>query len=434
VQSERHATHSGPPVAALVAVGNELLYGETVDTNAAWLARSLGALGISVVHKQTVGDVPEEIRGAVRGAMHRADLVVVCGGLGPTPDDLTKAAVAELLGLDLVVDEPLLDRLRERFRARGYNRLPSTNRSQAEIPAGATVLRNDHGTAPGLLMEAEGSAVVLLPGVPREMRGIYEGDLVAALAARFAGRLVPIHHRLIHTTSVPESRLSELVEPALPEDMGPVSLAFLPDLRGVDLRLTARGVSAEEADAWFRRIEQALEPAIGPWRFESSTGDVADALDEALARRGKRLAVAESCTGGLVAKRVTDVAGSSRVFAGGVIAYADEVKVRELGVSPDDLLREGAASGPVARQMALGVAERFGVEAGIGVTGIAGPGGGTPEKPVGTVWIAVSVEGDVRTERLSLVGDRHAVRERAAQEALARLLRWLGEDGGAAGA
>lgn len=412
-------------MAALVAVGNELLYGETVDTNAAWLARALAALGIPVVHKQTVGDIPEEIRRAVRGAMERADLVVVCGGLGPTPDDLTKAAVAELLGLELVLDEELLERLRERFRARGYVKLPSTNRSQAEVPAGATVLRNDHGTAPGLLLEADGRAVVLLPGVPREMRGIYEGDLLAALKARFAGRLVPIHHRMIHTTSVPESRLSELVEPALPEDMGPVTVAFLPDLRGVDLRLTAHGVSAEEADAWFDRIDGALAPVIGRWRFEASSGDAADALNEALARRGKRVAVAESCTGGLVAKRITDLAGSSRVFVGGVIAYADGVKVRDLGVSPDDLRREGAVSEPVARQMALGVAQRFGVEAGIGVTGVAGPGGGTSEKPVGTVWIAVSVDGDVRTQRLSLVGDRQAVRERAAQEALAHLLRML---------
>ena len=428
MQSEPDPAAGKAPVAALVAVGNELLYGETVDTNAAWLARSLAALGISVVHKETVGDVPEEIRRAVRSGMERADLVVVCGGLGPTPDDLTKAAVAELLRLDLVLDEALLERLRERFRARGYTRLPSTNRSQAQVPAGATVLRNDHGTAPGLLMEAEGSAVVLLPGVPREMRGIYEGDLVTALAERFAGRLAPVRHRMIHTTGVPESRLSELVEAALPGDMGPVTLAFLPDVRGVDLRLSARGVSAEEADAWFDRIEQALAPVIGRWRFQSGSGDVAEALSEALARHGKRLAVAESCTGGLVAKRITDLAGSSRVFVGGVIAYANEVKVRELGVSPDDLEREGAVSEPVARQMALGVAERFGVEAGIGVTGIAGPDGGTREKPVGTVWVAAALDGDARTTRLSLVGDRQAVRERAAQEALARLLRMLGAE------
>lgn len=420
------------PLAAIVAVGNELLYGETVDTNAAWLGRALAALGIPVVGKQTVGDVTEEIQAAVRTATQRAELVMVCGGLGPTPDDLTKDAVAELLGLELRLDEALLARLRERFRARGYSRLPSPNWSQAEVPEGAIVLRNDHGTAPGLLLEAGSAAVVLLPGVPREMRGIYEGDLVAELKARFAGRLLPVHHRMIHTTGVTESRLAELVEPALPEDMGPVTLAFLPDLRGVDMRLTARGVPQDEANAWLARIEQALDPVLARWRFEAASGDAAEALNDALARAGKRVAVAESCTGGLVAKRMTDPPGSSRVFVGGVVAYANEVKTAQLGVSKEDIAREGAVSETVARGMALGVAERFGVEAGIGVTGIAGPGGGTPEKPVGSVWLAVALDGEVRTHRLSLMGDRVAIRERAAQEALARLLRLVRERAGGA--
>ena len=347
----------------------------------------------------------------------------MCGGLGPTPDDLTKEAVAEMLGLELVLDEPLLERLRERFRIRGYTTLPSTNRSQAEVPRGATVLRNDHGTAPGLLMEANGTAVVLLPGVPREMRGIWEADLVVALEARFAERLAPVRHRVIHTTGIAESRLSELVEAALPEDMGPLTLAFLPDIRGVDLRLTVAGVPPDEAEGWLVRLEEVLGAVVAPWRFEAMSGDAAEALVEALARSGKRVAVAESCTGGLVAKRITDLPGSSRVFVGGIVAYANEVKVEALGVSRGDLEREGAVSEPVARQMALGVAERFGVEAGIGVTGVAGPGGGTPEKPVGTVWVAVALDGEARTHRLGLVGDRSDIRERAAQEAIGRLLR-----------
>jgi len=411
------------PVAALVAVGNELLYGETVDTNAAWLGRALASLGLPLARKQTVGDERGEIQAAVRSALDRADLVLVCGGLGPTPDDVTKEAVAELLGLELLLDEELLRRLRERFRARGYTRLPTTNRSQAEVPRGARILNNPHGTAPGLWLEAGGSVVVLLPGVPRELKGIYEGDLVAALQERFAGSLLPVHHRVIHTTGVAESRLSELVEPALPEDMGPVSLAFLPDLRGVDLRLTAKGAEREEAEAWLTRVEEALAPVVREWRFEAASGDAAEALIDALAAAGKRVAVAESCTGGLVAKRITEVPGSSRVFVGGVVAYADEVKVRELGVAADDIRREGAVSEKVARQMAVGVCDRFRVEAGIGVTGVAGPGGGTPEKPVGTVWVAVALDGEARTARLSLVGDRHSIRERAAQEALGRLLR-----------
>ncbi|HSH76831.1 MAG TPA: competence/damage-inducible protein A [Longimicrobiales bacterium] len=415
------------PLATLVAVGNELLNGETVDTNGAWLGRSLGQLGIPVVGKYTVGDGWDEIQAAVRAATDRAELVVVCGGLGPTPDDLTKEAVADLLGRELLVDEALLSGLRERFRARGYDELPAPNVSQAEVPEGSELLKNPHGTAPGLLLETEGGVIVLLPGVPREMRGIFEGDLVVALRDRFAGRLEPLFHRLIHTTGVPESRLSELVEPLLPDDMGPVTLAFLPDLKGVDLRLTVRGASEVEARVWLERVEAALEPVLRPWRFEAASGDVAEALIEVLKRTGRRLAVAESCTGGLVAKRITDVPGSSRAFVGGVVAYDDAVKVRQLGVSEGDILRDGAVSETVARQMAAGVARVLGVEAGVGVTGIAGPGGGTADKPVGTVWIAAWVDGRVEASRLGLVGDRRAVRERAAQEALSHLLRMLNE-------
>jgi nicotinamide-nucleotide amidase len=228
---------------------------------------------------------------------------------------------------------------------------------------------------------------------------------------------------MIHTTGVPESRLSELVDPSLPEDMGPVGLAFLPDLRGVDLRLSARGVSDREADEWFDRIEEALEPVIGRWRFEAGSGDVGEALNDELRAHGWTVATAESCTGGLIAKRITDWPGSSEVFTGGVVAYSNEIKVRELGVDPEDLEAHGAVSEVVALQMARGVKDRFGATAGVGITGIAGPGGGTKEKPVGTVWIAIAVDDSVEARRVSLPGDRNAVRERAAQAALGWLHR-----------
>lgn len=421
-----------------MTVGNELLYGETVDTNAAYLAKSLALLGIPVVRKHTVGDVVPDIQDAVRAAAATADVVLVSGGLGPTSDDVTKQAVASMLGRELRLDRDLVRALEERSRARGYATLPAPNVGQAEIPTGARVLRNAHGTAPGLLLDEGDTAIVLLPGVPRELRGIYEADLKDALLARFQGRLAPVHHRLIHTTGVAESRLAELLEPHLPAEMGPVTLAYLPDIRGVDLRLSVRGVPAEEAEAWLDRVERAVEPVVREWRFEAASGDAAEALLAALRRANKRLAVAESCTGGLIAKRLTDLPGASRSFAGGVIAYDNSVKVRELGVSEADLEAEGAVSEPVARRMALGAAERFGVAAGIGVTGIAGPAGGTASKPVGTVWLGVALDGVVRTHLLSLVGDRHAIRERAAQEAITRLLRRVeaaeaGSGGGTSG-
>jgi competence/damage-inducible protein CinA-like protein len=418
-------SESRPPVAALLSVGNELLYGETVDTNAAWLGKSLALLGIPVVRKFTVGDVTEEIQGGLRRAMEGADLVLVSGGLGPTSDDLTKEAVSELLGRPLHLDEALLESLKARFLSRGFKELPAPNRSQAEVPEGATVLGNPQGTAPGLALETESCAVVMLPGVPRELRAIFEGDLLEWIRRRFADRLKPVHHRVIHTTGVAESRLAELLEPALPRDMGPVTLAYLPDLLGVDLRLSASGVSESEALRWFDRIGETIGPVVRRWRFEAASGDVAEALSTELLRTHRKLAVAESCTGGLLAKRVTDLPGSSNVFVGGVVAYDNAVKVAELGVSADDIAREGAVSETVARQLARGVKARLGADAGIGVTGVAGPGGGTPDKPVGTVWIAVAVDDAAETQLVHLVGDRRAIRERAAQVALSLLLRLL---------
>jgi nicotinamide-nucleotide amidase len=410
-------------VAAIVTVGNELLYGETVDTNAAWLARSLAALGLPVVRKLTVGDVTAEVQSAVRSAMEAADLVFVSGGLGPTADDVTKQAVAELLGRRLELHQDLLDRLEAFFRSRGYEAMPALNRTQAEIPSGATLLGNPQGTAQGMALEDRGRWVVLLPGVPRELRAIFEGDLSRFLGERFGDRAAKVHHLTIHTTGVAESKLAELVEAERPDDMGPVTLAYLPDLRGVDLRLSARGVSATDAEAWLGRIDEALAPVVAPWRFEAESGDIVEALMSALVKVGKRVAVAESCTGGLIAKRITDRAGSSEIFVGGVIAYANEVKIAHLGVTPQDLARHGAVSEIVARQMARGVADRFGAAAGIGITGIAGPGGGTADKPVGTVWRATCLDGEVEARLLTFVGDREAIRERAAQEALAALHR-----------
>ncbi len=412
-----------PLRAAVVTVGDELLLGATVDTNAAWLGRELGARGIPVVRRHTVGDDRTEIQEAVAAAVTVADLVLVTGGLGPTPDDLTRDAVAELAGLPLLEDPEVLESIRSRFRERGLDELPEPNRRVAQVPVGATKLANPYGTAPGLALELGGALVVLLPGVPREMRGIVVGDLVRLLEKRFEGRLVPVRIRLVRTTGIPESMLSQRIAERLPAGTGPVRLAFLPDLRGVDLRFTAVDMPAEEADARFDRLEQALADILAPWRFEAPSGDLAEAVSSALWRAGKRLAVAESCTGGLIAKRLTDFPGASRVLAGGVVAYADEVKVEILGVSPEALSTHGAVSGPVAEAMAMGAARALGVEAGIGVTGVAGPAGGSDEKPVGTVWYAVCLDGRVVARRERFPGDREAVRERAAQAALFLLLR-----------
>ena len=414
---------SRPPVAraAVVTIGDELLYGETIDTNSAWLGRELASLGMPVVRRYTAGDVLTDIQEVVATAAEVADLVVVSGGLGPTRDDLTLDAVADLYGLALHEDPEILSALARRFAAHGIDRMPEANRSQARIPEGARVLKNRHGTAPGVAMEAEDALVVLLPGVPRELRGIFEEELRPLLLKRYEGRLSSVRHRMFHTSGVPESRLSELIEAVLPGEMGAVSIAFLPDILGVDLRLTVHGLPEAAAEAALDAIESVLAPVVAPWRIEGEGGDLADAVVAALRTRGATLALAESCTGGALAHRVTSVAGVSDVFLGGVVAYANAAKRELLGVPDDVIDRYGAVSEAVARHMAEAVASRLGADVGIGITGIAGPGGGTEEKPVGTVWTAVAFGGEVFASLSRFPGDREVVQARAAQDALRRL-------------
>jgi len=422
------------PTAVVVGVGDELLFGQTVDTNGAWLAQELSKLGFRVLRRWAVADRREEIQETVSQGLALADLVLLTGGLGPTPDDLTRPAVAELLDAPLEEDPALVAMLEERSRARGDDSLPTNNRLMAMVPKGAQLLENPRGAAPGLVLGGvkgwrtggkEGGLVILLPGPPREVEGIYNLSLSPFLKDAFGDRLAPVYHRMVFTTGIPESVLSLKMAPLLPEELGPVSIAFLPDLRGVRIRFTALGVDEAEARRWFDLLEESLRVLLEPFRFESPSGDLAEAVGLSLLSVGATLAVAESCTGGLVAKRITDYPGSSRYFLGGVIAYDNAVKVGQLGISQELLDVEGAVSQGVAEGMATGVARLFGAQAGIGVTGVAGPGGGTEEKPVGTVWYAASLGGRVVSRMERILGDRDSVRERGAQAALALLFNLL---------
>ena len=417
--------------AAIVSVGNELLFGETINTNAAWLGRALAERGIVVSRGYTVGDNRISIQEVVQTATHSTDLVLISGGLGPTQDDITRNAVADLFDRPLRRNERLLSYLKARFRSHGYREFPETNLSQVEVPEGAIVLDNPNGTAPGLAFEEDSTLVVMLPGVPRELRGIFLGDLSTLLEEWLGDKIAPVHHKMLHTTGVPESRLAEIIEDAISSNttfarvMREVSLAYLPDLRGVDLRITARAVSTGKAEALIDRAEQELDARIARWRYHANSGDIVESVSDTLKDRGLMLAVAESCTGGLVTKRLTDYPGASASFAGGVIAYDDSVKISALDVSQQDLSRFGAVSEVVALQMALGVSKRLDSDVGLSVTGVAGPGGGTKDKPVGRVWFAVVINGEEKTRSVDFLGDRDAVRERAAQAALAMLLRTL---------
>jgi len=410
----------------VVGVGDEILLGHTVNTNGSWLGSELSGLGFRVVRQDVVGDEAEAIGEAVNGGLEAAELVVLTGGLGPTPDDLTRPVVAGLFGAPLEEDPGLLEGLRGRFRARGFGELPPNNRLMAQVPRGAVVLPNPVGAAPGLILTApSGKHVTLLPGIPAEMRGIFSEGLSPWLLNAFGARLRPVQFRWIHTTGIAESVLARRIQERIPEGTGPVTVAYLPDLRGVRIRLTVQGLEPDEAGTLFDALEGRIKEVVEPFRYRSEEGDLAQAVGVALNAGGVTLATAESCTGGLVSKRVTDVPGASGYYLGGVVSYADEVKVRELGIAPEMLRRGGAVSQEVAEGMARGVAARFGARAGIGVTGVAGPGGGSSEKPVGTVWYAATLDGRTESRRERFLGNREAVRERAAQAALALLLSLL---------
>jgi len=403
----------------IITIGDELLLGYTVDTNAAHLARELASMGVSIVRRATVGDDANDIASAVREALDRTGAVITTGGLGPTSDDRTRPAIAELFGRDLVPDEERWEALRALWKERGRGEIPETNRTQIMIPRGATVLTNRHGTAPGIWLEDErGRWCAMLPGVPREMRGMLADELFPRLTARLDGQQrVVVRSRTLRTTGVAESKLAELLGP-LADGIDGLSLAYLPGQEGVDLRLTARDLAPDAADAALTEGIAALREIAARYAYAENQTDLASVVLNECDARGLTIAVAESCTGGLLGARLTAISGSSSVVIGGVIAYSNGVKKGLLGVTTESLERHGAVSEEVASEMATGVRRRLGVDIGVSITGVAGPGGGTPDKPVGLVWMAVDVRGDVRTHGSRFIGDRAEIRFRATQAAL----------------
>jgi len=406
----------------LVTIGTELILGLTVDTNGAEIARTLAAHGVRVTRRVSVADQAEQIHDAVSEALRRTGAVLTTGGLGPTRDDITKKVVAELFQAPLVFDDEVWANLLERFARLERTPAPS-NRSQAEVPRGATVLRNRWGTAPGLWLESGPGLAIMLPGVPHEMRRLLEQEVLPRLAGRGSGRV--IRSLVVRTTGIPESSLAERMG-EIEQEIAPLSLAYLPGLEGVDLRLSAWNLEHGDADRRLRTAADLLRSRAGEWVYGEDESDLAALVLERARSHGIRLAVAESCTGGLLGARLTETPGSSEVFVGGVIAYDNGPKMEFLGVPAALLAEHGAVSEPAARAMAVGAAERFGVAAALSITGIAGPGGGTPDKPVGTVWFGCVLDGKVETRRVLFAGTRHEIRARAAQAAMMLLYRRLG--------
>ncbi|HMJ17093.1 MAG TPA: competence/damage-inducible protein A [Gemmatimonadaceae bacterium] len=414
----------------LITIGDELLLGFTIDTNAAHIARTLAASGVEIVRRTTVGDEAGKIAQAVREALERTGAVITTGGLGPTSDDLTKPAIAKLFGREMKLDEAFATKLEERWRARFPNsRFPATNRTQAEIPEGARILTNRHGTAPGIWLEDEkGRWVAMMPGVPREMRGMLAEELLPAIKSRAKGEESVVLSGTLRTTGIAESAIAELLGPDFlggqDTELGSLPLAYLPGVAGVDLRVTAKGLPRTRAEKLVGEAIVKLKSRVEAYAYGEDDADLAAVVLEQCRALGYKLAVAESCTGGLLGERLTNIPGSSDVFLGGVIAYHNDVKRNLLGVRAEDLEEYGAVSEQVALQMASGVREKLGVDVGVSVTGIAGPGGGTAEKPVGLVWIAVHAS-EVKARRFHVGGDRAEIRQRAAQAALEMVRRAL---------
>ena len=411
----------------IVTIGTELLLGHTLDTNAAELGRALAAAGVEITRRATVPDRPEAIRVAVGEALERTGFVLTTGGLGPTGDDITKTAVARLFGRRLVLDPELLAGLEARFRQFGRP-MPALNRNQAEVPEGATILPNPRGTAPGLWLEdARGRVALLLPGVPREMRGLLADEVLPRLRRRQDGgaRRV-VQSRTLRTTGIAESALAERIGP-IEAEIAPLTLAYLPSPDGVDLRVTAWGLEEAEATARLGAAAERLRALAGEHWYGDDGADLAAVVLDALRRGRHRLGIAESCTGGMVAQRITGIPGASDTFIGAVVAYADVIKTAALKVPLEVLEAHGAVSEETVRAMAEGAQRVFAVDSGLAVTGIAGPGGGTPEKPVGTVWLAARVHTATRVLKRVFPGDRDEIRRRSAQAALDLMRRVLAE-------
>jgi len=411
--------------AAILAVGSELLTPLRIDTNSLYITEQLNIVGIDVVFKAVIGDNREELAHAVREVLPRVDLLVLCGGLGPTDDDVTREAVADVLGRTLREDVAITDRIRQRFESRGW-KMPEINRRQAMVPEGASVLPNPNGTAPGLWIEHDGGAVVLLPGPPRELKPML-GEL---LDGRFRERCgtMTLRRRVIRITGRTESHADEALQPLYTEwnqsDI-PIAATILAALGQIELHLSGRCDTANAIDAALDRAVAQVQGVLGLDAYSVDGRALEEVVGDLLAGRNLKIAAAESCTGGLLTSRLTDVPGSSRYVDRSVVTYSNESKVALLGVPASLLAEHGAVSEAVALAMANGIRGSAGVEVGVGVTGIAGPGGGTEDKPVGMVCLAVVTPAVSRVRTARFIGGREQVKFQASQAALDMVRRML---------
>ena len=408
--------------AEIIAIGSELLTSNRTDTNSLWLTDKLNRIGIDVKLKTVVGDDDARLEETIKDAVKRSRVVLTTGGLGPTEDDITRKVAARALGKRLALDEKVLEEIRERFRSFGVANMPERNSRQAMVIAGAQVLSNPNGSAPGLFLEHEGCAIALMPGPPREMKPMFENH-VQELLEKLAGG-VRFATRVLRVAGLGESAVDEKIAPIYTKYENPQT-TILFNSSEIEIHLRAHGRTEADAETLLDDLALKIEQELGNSAFSFRGETMEEVVGRRLAITGFTLAVAESCTGGLIAQRLTSVPGSSRYFTEGVVTYANEAKVRLLGVDKKMILEFGAVSQQVARDMARGVRHRAKTDFGLAVTGIAGPDGGTEEKPVGLVFIALADDAHTEHKRLMIPGDRELVRWRASQAALDMLRRRL---------
>ena len=409
-------------LAEIITIGDEILIGQIVDTNSAWIAAQLNAIGVRVKQITSVSDERSHILEAFNAAASRADVIIITGGLGPTKDDITKKTLAEYFGVGFKQDAASLDIIQGIFKR--HNRpLLDINRQQADVLENCTVLLNKNGTAPGMWMEHEGKVYISMPGVPFEMMYLVEEEVLPRIKERF--QLEAIVHHTILTAGIGESFLAELIaeaEDALPSH---IKLAYLPKLGQVRLRLSAYGQDEAALKAEVHAYADKIAAIAGSYIVTSEDKELEKAVLDFMEERGLSLAVAESCTGGYLSHLFTRHAGSSAVFLGGIVSYSNQLKQDLLGVRPEILNQFGAVSEETVIDMVKGLQKSTGCDYAISISGVAGPGGGTEEKPVGTVWVAVTGKGKLVTQRYQFSGRRQQNIERSAVNALILLFKLL---------
>ncbi len=407
--------------AEIIAIGSELLTPDRSDTNSLWLTERLNSIGIEVMLKTVVGDDDARLEEAIKDALKRASIVITTGGLGPTEDDITRKIAGRALGRRLQLDEKVLEEIRTRFLQFG-RQMPEINSRQAMVIEGAEVLPNPNGSAPGMYIEHDGRSVVLLPGPPRELKPMWDNFIQPKLSEK-AGD-VRVVRRVLRVSGLGESAVDERIAPVYTQYKNPQT-TILFNRSEIEIHLTAQAKSEQEAELLLDGLAGQIEERLGHSIFAFRGETMEEVVGLRLAVTGFTLAVAESCTGGLISQRLTEVAGSSVYFMEGVIAYSNEAKTRTLGVDAALIAEHGAVSPQVAEAMAEGVRRRAGTDFGLSVTGIAGPGGGSEEKPVGLVYIALADDAHTEHRKIILPGDRHLIRWRASQAALDLLRRRL---------